>query len=104
MVQFDVFKNLHASSALTRPYLLSVQSDLLCDLATRVMVPLALASHYEHPAGRLMPIFEVSDEDVVMLTADIASVSKDSLGEKITSLADKSEIILKAIDFFLRGR
>lgn len=104
MVQFDVYKNLHAPSALARPYLLSVQSDLLSDLATRVMVPMALASHYQHPAGRLMPVFEIADQDVVMLTADIAGVSKDSLGEKVASLADKSESILSAVDFFLRGR
>ena len=104
MVQFDVYKNLHAPSAATRPYLLSVQSDLLSDLATRAMVPLALTSKYPDPASRLMPVLKVADQDVVMLTADLASVSKDSLGDKVLSLSDKSETILSAIDFFLRGR
>ena len=104
MAQFDVYKNIHEASALTRPYLLSIQSDLLSDLATRVMAPLASASEFQYPARCLMPVFEVADQDVVMLTTEMAGVSKESLGQKVTSLSGKSETILAAIDFFLRGR
>ena len=51
-----------------------------------------------------MPVFEVADRDVVMLTTELAGIPKESLGQKVTSLANKSDTILAAIDFFLRGR
>jgi toxin CcdB len=41
MSQFTVHKNKNPKSKSAFPYLLDVQSDLLADLQTRVVVPLA---------------------------------------------------------------
>ncbi len=44
MSQFDVFDNPNDNTNQSMPYLLDVQSDLLDNLATRVVVPLIAAS------------------------------------------------------------
>ena len=46
MAQFNVYRNLNATTKSVTPYLLDVQSNLLSDLVTRVVVPLRLVTHY----------------------------------------------------------
>lgn len=44
MPQFSVYKNKNAATKARVPYLLDVQSNLLSELETRVVVPLNLAT------------------------------------------------------------
>lgn len=103
MAQFDVYLNTNPRSYNTVPYLLDVQSDLLSILATRVVVPLMTIDAFGQPSKRLNPVFEIELFDVVMSTAELAGVPASTLGRKVTSLPDKRDTIIAALDLLLTG-
>jgi toxin CcdB len=101
MAQFDVHRNPGPDSKHV-PYLLDVQSDLLSDVLTRIVVPLARAT--VHPkAVRLYPEFEVEGVRVIMLTTDLAGVGKSEIGARVSSLAEHRDTIRDALDFAFQG-
>jgi len=103
MPQFDVHRNPDSGSRRTIPYVLVVQSDLLSDLATCVVVPLVAEAHFGKPATRLNPIFVIDNARVVMSTAEIAGMPRRALGRLAGSLAPQRDAIVAAIDFLVLG-
>lgn len=103
MAQFDVYKNSNSATNKTYPYVLDVQNNLLDSLATRVVVPLASEKKVGTPMARLNPCFEIEGKRVVMSTAELAGVSKQSLGKKVASLISRRNEILGALDFVITG-
>ena len=103
MAQFDVYHNPNPGTRKTIPYLLDVQADLLDTLATRVVVPLVLIEEMGLAAKRLNPQFKIKGESVVMSTAELAGVSNRSLGDKVTSLKNKRDEIITALDLLFTG-
>lgn len=67
------------------------------------MVPLVVASELDRPAKHLNPKFKVEGETVVMSTAELAGIPRKALGEKVTSLRNKREEIIAALDFLITG-
>jgi len=102
MGQFDVYRNDNASSRRSVPYLLDVQTDFLELLATRVVVPLVLASEMR-AAQRLNPCFEIEGMRVVMSTAELAGVPRRLLKDRVLSLQDHRDEIMAALDFLFIG-
>src|SRR5262245_9353408 len=102
MAQFDVYRN-PGADAKTIPYLLDVQSDLLADVTTRIVVPLFHAKSYGRPARRLNPVFTVEGHSVVMSTTELAGVLPIALGARVSSLADRRDEIRDALDFAFQG-
>jgi toxin CcdB len=100
MKQFDVLKNTNPITNQQIPYLLNIQNDILHNLSTIVVVPLIKDIQ---PISNLNPTFPINNEIVVMSTAELASVSKSLLGEKICSLSDKRTEIISALDFMITG-
>jgi toxin CcdB len=80
------------------PFLLVVQSDLIQVRRSRVVVPLVRAAAAGTPINRLMPVFEIEGEQVVMMTPQIAGISTDGIGPVVTSLAEYRFDIRTAID------
>ena len=103
MAQFDVCLNPNPSSANAIPYLLEVQSDLLESVHTRVVVPLARLADRGQPAKYLNPQFEIKGVQVVMVTEQIAGISKNALGTKVLSLESQRDLVMDALDFLFRG-
>jgi toxin CcdB len=103
MAQFDVYLNPNAATRKTIPFLLDVQADLLDTLATRVVVPLILAEEMGLAAKHLNPQFKIKGAAVVMSTAELAGVSTRSLGDKVTSLKNKRDEIIAALDILFTG-
>jgi len=85
------------------PFLLDVQADLLSDLATRVVVPLILATSFGRRARRLHPAFTIAGQEVVMATHLIAAVRQNSVGVRVASLKDQRDAIIAAIDVLRSG-
>ena len=103
MAQFDVYENPNPASRETIPYLLDVQTDLLDNLATRVVVPLVNSAAMPVPGRHLNPVFSVEESKVIMSTAEIAGVSVKNLGKKVCSIKQFRNEIVAALDFLITG-
>ncbi|MEV9498912.1 CcdB family protein [Aliarcobacter butzleri] len=100
MAQFDVYENLNEKSKQNIPYLLDIQNDILKDLTTRVVIPLLITNK---AINFLNPKFTINQIDVILSTAEMASIPMEILGEKICSLKEKREEIIGAVDFLVTG-
>ncbi len=104
MAQFDVYRNANPATRARIPYLLDVQSDLLDSLSTRIVVPLCKPDVLSgKPAERLNPVFEVDGRRMVMLTPELAGVSRKTLGERVANLAAERLSIIAALDLAITG-
>ena len=104
MAQFTVYRNKSARTKATFPFLVDVQSALLEDLQTRVVVPLSkTASLTRKPVSQLTPILQFEGEAYVLMTPELAGVARADLGVASGSLADRRDTILAALDFLLTG-
>ncbi|MFA9462521.1 CcdB family protein [Thiohalorhabdus methylotrophus] len=103
MSQFAVHRNSTPDSAVWAPYLLTLQSDLLEDLATVVVAPLVLEERFGRPAQGLNPVFHVEGHRVVLSVAELAGISRAHLGVEIQSLAEERDAIIGALDLLFTG-
>ncbi len=100
MAQFDVYENLNEKTKKNIPYLLDIQNDILKNLTTRVVIPLVVS---KDAINFLNPKFVINEIDVILSTAELASIPKEILGNKICSLEDRREEIIGAVDFLVTG-
>ncbi|HHJ4460305.1 MULTISPECIES: CcdB family protein [Citrobacter] len=101
-MQFMVYRNNGNSRAY--PYLLDVQSDIIGELNTRLVIPLFLLDEVSgRPARRLNPVLNVDGEDFLVMTHEMASVRQSQLGEEVVSLREQRQAIKNALDFLLDG-
>lgn len=98
MARFDVYRNKDGNG-----YLLDVQSNLLSDLNTRVVVPLIPKAEAPRPAERLNPAFEIAKTEVIMATQFMAAVPKPELGLAISNFAEQQNEISAALDMLFLG-
>lgn len=103
MAQFDVYENRSPETKKSIPYLLDVQTDLLANLTTRVVVPLITVSAMGKAAKHLNPQFKIKRTSVIMSTAEVAGVNLHVLGEKVGSLKERRNEIIAALDFLFTG-
>ena len=104
MAQFDVYRNANAATRARIAYLLDVQSGLLDTLATRIVVPLCKPDVLSgKPAERLNPAFEIEGRKLLMLTPELAGVSRKALGERVANLAAERAAIVAALDLAFTG-
>ena len=101
-MQFMVYRNNGNSRAY--PYLLDVQSDIIDELNTRLVIPLFLLDEVSgRPARRLTPVLNVDGEDFLVMTHEMASVRQSQLGEEVVSVREQRQAIKNALDFLLDG-
>ena len=104
MAQFDVYRNTNPASRARYPLLLDVQSDLLSELNTRVVVPLCPAANMKgRLLGRLTPVLHVAGKPYVMVTAQLAGIAARQLGAKVAELAGQRQNVMAALDFLITG-
>jgi toxin CcdB len=102
--QFAVYRNRNARTRAQFPLLVDVQSDLLEDLQTRVVIPLSKAAALtKKPMGQLMPLLQFEKEVYVLLTPQLAGIARSELGPSAGTLAARRDTILAALDFLLTG-
>ena len=98
MAKYDVYPNPSGDG-----FLLDVQTDLLRDLNTRVVVPLLPRSTAPKPASRLNPCFEIEGMQVVMVTQFLAAVPSALLKSHIANLDREFDRITTALDMLFQG-
>jgi toxin CcdB len=104
MSQFDVYKNTNPTTKSSYPYLVEIQSDLLSDLQTTVVIPLIEKKTYTGSQLRnLHPIFEISGKQYLAMTTLVAGIDRRTLGGNITSLSNSRDVIISSIDFMITG-
>jgi toxin CcdB len=103
MAQFDVYTNPNPATKRAIPYLLDIQTDLLNNLTTRVVIPLYSVSVMGKAATHLNIQFTVNQVAVIMSTAESAGVAVNNLGDKVCSLKEHRNEIISAIDFLVTG-
>ncbi|WP_299084947.1 CcdB family protein [uncultured Ruegeria sp.] len=86
MPKYDVYSNPSGDG-----FLLDIQTDLLSDLNTRVVVPLLPKSKAPKPATRLNPVFGINGELVVMATQFLAAAPVGILKSQVGDLKDEFE-------------
>ncbi|WP_136618403.1 MULTISPECIES: CcdB family protein [Mesorhizobium] len=98
MPRYDVF-----AGRIEGNYLLDVQSDLLDNFKTRVVVPLLPVATVPPPMRKLHPIFEINGRKLVMATHLIATVPAGELGESRLNLIKHHDDIVAALDMLFQG-
>ena len=103
-MQFDIHKNDNPDSRDRFPYLLEVQADLLSELATRVVVPLAPKSAYsDNQMGGLTPVLGIKGKNYVAVTPLLASIPIRNLGARVTNAGEARTEIVAALDLLITG-
>jgi toxin CcdB len=85
-------------------YVVDVQSRLLDDLATRVVIP--LIPRHEAPAIRLKtvnPLFHIEGREYVLMTQNMATVLTNRMDDPVGTLASQRDHLVRAIDALLGG-
>jgi len=103
-MQYDVYPNPSPRMRDVYPYVLDVQSDLLKALATRMVVPLAMTSL---PASslprRLCPLVQVKGQSLMLVPFEAAPLDRRHLKSKVTTLRERADDIVAAMDAVLSG-
>ena len=100
MAQFDVYENINEKTKEQIPFLLDIQNDILKNVSSRVVIPLVIS---KEATDFLNPKFVITEIDVILSTAELASIPMEILGNKVCSLKDKREEIIGAVDFLVTG-
>lgn len=104
MAQFTIYANANAQTKQLYPYLLELQSNLLSELATCVVVPLILLSQHSQLAiTRLTAVISVAGEDYLMQTMQLSAIARKQLGKAVGDASANSHEIIAAIDFLISG-
>lgn len=104
MAQFIAYQNSNRATKKTYPYLLDIQSNLLDDLRTTVVIPLSPQKLFGNGAiSKLSPILEIEGDSYIALTQQIAGIERKSLGKEAYDLSQYRSEIIAALDFIISG-
>jgi len=104
MSQFSIHRNSNQVSRKNYPYLINVQSSLLDDLETRLVIPIVPKKSFaKGQIKELNPLIEIRGETYVVLTQQMAAIRKGELGSIVAEPRDHRQQILSAIDFLITG-
>lgn len=104
MAQYDIYPNPSARSREWVPFLVDVQSDLLAELRTRLVMPLTrVAAGLSQAPQRLAPEFIVAGERLALQPQASAGIDAKLLRKPVGSLAAHAGQIRDALDAVISG-
>ena len=104
MPQWKLFKNPNKATLAHFPLLLDIQSDLLDDLRTTVVIPLMPKRLWgAHALSRLNPVVQFNDASYVVMTQNIGVIDRKTLGDVSGDLAKYRAEIIDAVGFVITG-
>jgi len=103
MSQFEVFANPVTRSRASYPFVVMLQADVARGGRERAVAPVAPRVAFPVVAGRLTPIMAIEREEFVLLVTSVTTIPAQSLGRPVTSVADRRDDILAAIDYLFFG-
>jgi toxin CcdB len=104
MAQFSIYKN-NGQNKKAYPYFMDVQSELLSDLNTGLVIPLACKNTTNSQVKGLTPSLLIEGEEFVILVNMLTTINKKILKEAdiVTDATDMRDNILAAIDMLIVG-
>lgn len=104
MAQFTVYKNKNPRTKATYPLLVDVQADLLDELKTRVVIPLTkVPALARKPMNKLTPSLDVDGDDYLLVTPQLAGITRSDLGAAVANVAAQRTTIVSALDVLISG-
>jgi toxin CcdB len=104
MTQFVACENLNRTTKKTYPYLLDIQSNLLDELRTTIVIPLCPAKQMENLAiTRLCPVMQINNDNYIALTQQMSGINRKALGKEVCDLSHYRSEISAALDFIVSG-
>lgn len=104
MRQFDVYANPSKRTRKAYPYILDIQSDVISDIATRIVVPLGRSADFKsEQLKKLTPTVEYEGQELLLLIPQVASIPTKILAHPLGSLSHLREEIVSALDFAITG-
>lgn len=104
MAQFDVYLNPQPESRPFVPYIMDVQSPLIDQLPTRLVMPLSrVGADQARLPVNLCPAVEVDGEVLTLMAHLAAPVSARLLRKPVTSLAHRANEVTGALDAVISG-
>ncbi|WP_431065513.1 CcdB family protein [Methylotuvimicrobium sp.] len=104
MAQFRAYENSNKATMKAYPYLLDIQSNLLDELRTTVVIPLCPTNLASKAAiTKLSPTLEIDGKFFIALTQQIAGIDRKYLGKQICDLSHYRSEIIAALDFMISG-
>ncbi|MBI5275538.1 MAG: CcdB family protein [Burkholderiales bacterium] len=104
MAQFDVYPNPHPGSRESVPYVLDVQSGLIDQLPTRLVMPLSrVGADAPRLPAALCPPVEVGGETLLLMPHLAAPMPARLLRKPVASIAHRSGDVASALDAVLSG-
>ncbi len=103
-MQFDVYVNPSKISKDAYPFLVDIQSKLIEELSTRIVIPLGKLDNFSNLAlPHLTPTVEYKGEKFLLLTPQISSVPNKVLKNPVGSLTHMRSLIIASLDFAVSG-
>lgn len=104
MAQFDVFVNPQPASRASVPYIVDVQSSLIDQLATRLVMPLSRVG-VDQPRlpTSLCPLIEIDGLALSLMPHLAAPIPAKLLKKPVASLAHRAGEFAKALDAVFSG-
>lgn len=105
MRQFVVYRNRNGNTRAQYPILLNVQSDLIEETGTRVVVPMVPATGGRSPPSisSLAPIMAVNGKSYVLMVPLLGAIEISDLGPAEADLSADRSTILAALDLLISG-
>ena len=104
MAQFDVYLNPSKTPSKAYPFLLDVQSPVISEIATRIVLPLGKLQNFRNEYMKtLTPVIEYEGEKLILVTPQISAVPSKILKEPVGSLKNFRDEVIAALDFAITG-
>ena len=105
MRQFHAYRNRDAATRSAYPLLLNIQSDLISDTGTRVVVPLVPATRKSNlpSISSLAPVLDVNGNPHVLVVPLLAAAETSDLGALEADLSHERTAIMAALDLLISG-
>lgn len=104
MHQFHVYRNRNADTRALYPLLLNVQSDLIHETGTRVVVPMVPAKGDQAPSiSSLAPVMDVKGKPHVLVVPLLAATEIADLGALEADFSGERSAIMAALDLLISG-
>ena len=104
MAQFDIYKNPNIVSRKAYPFILDIQNNLVDNISTRIVVPLALYSKFKNETIKgLTPRVSFEDKELLILIPQLTSMSYKSLTNSVGTLSHLRDEIISALDLSITG-